>query len=57
VVPILPVKQQQFVRQRYEESRLARRRADKLLQCAKRAVELAIGDAEVAALKFLKENC
>lgn len=52
---VAPPQVQQDIRQAVEKSHIQKQRAAQLLDAAKRAVEIAIEDSEVTALKYLEE--
>jgi len=56
VIPILPMEKQQEISQKVQESFRLRNESKRLLNVAKTAVEIAIGESEEAALEYLKEN-
>ena len=56
VIPILPMEMQQEISQKVQESFRLRNESKRLLNVAKTAVEIAIGESEEAALEYLKEN-
>ena len=56
VIPILPMEKQQKISQKVQESFRLRNESKRLLNVAKTAVEIAIGESEEAALEYLKEN-
>lgn len=56
VIPILPMEKQQEISQKVQESFRLRNESKHLLNVAKTAVEIAIGESEEAALEYLKEN-
>lgn len=56
LIPILPMEKQQEISQKVQESFRLRDESKRLLNVAKTAVEIAIGESEEAALEYLKEN-
>ena len=56
VVPILPPAIQDEIRQKITESFFLRRQSKHLLECAKRAVELAIEQDEQTAIDWLEKE-
>lgn len=56
VIPVLPMEKQQEISQKVQESFRLRNESKRLLNVAKTAVEIAIGESEEAALEYLKEN-
>ena len=56
VVPILPKEKQAQIQQKVTESFSLRKQAEHLLECAKRAVEIAIEEDEQAALDWLEDE-
>jgi type I restriction enzyme, S subunit len=56
VVPILPQEIQEEIRQKITESFALRRQSKHLLECAKRAVEIAIEQDEQAAIDWLERE-
>lgn len=56
VIPVLPMEKQQKISQKVQESFRLRNESKRLLNVAKTAVEIAIGESEEAALEYLKEN-
>jgi restriction endonuclease S subunit len=56
LIPILDDKKQQQIQQKVTESFNLRKQSKLLLECAKRAVEIAIEQNEDAAIKWLQEN-
>lgn len=56
VIPILPMEKQQEISQKVQESFRLRNESKRLLNVAKTAVEIAIGESEETALEYLKEN-
>lgn len=55
VVPILPIHEQRRIKESMNSSEMLRRKAQSLLDRAKRAVEIAIEQSEVAAMRYLEE--
>lgn len=56
VIPVLPMEKQQEISQKVQESFRLRNESKRLLNVAKTAVEIAIGESEETALEYLKEN-
>lgn len=56
VVPILPVEVQEAIKQKISESFTLRRQSKHLLDCAKRAVEIAIEQDEQTAIEWLEKE-
>lgn len=56
LIPILPEDRQSQIQQKVTESFNLRKQSKHLLECAKRAVEIAIEQNEDAAIKWLKEQ-
>ena len=56
VVPLISTDVQPLIKQKTRNSFLLRERSKKLLELAKRAVELAIEEDETVALKLIKDN-
>lgn len=56
VIPILPKKKQERIQEKVVESFKLREQSKQLLECAKRAVEIAIEKNEKVALKYLEEK-
>lgn len=56
VVPIIDYKKQEQIAELVEESFKLKVESERLLEVAKKAVEMAIEENEIKALKFIKEN-
>ena len=56
VIPLLPVKKQTQIREKITESSKLRKQSKHLLECAKRAVEMAIEQNEQTAIKWLQKE-
>lgn len=56
LIPILPEDKQSLIKQKITESFNLRKQSKHLLECAKRAVEMAIEQNEDAAVKWLQEQ-
>lgn len=56
VVPIIDYKKQEQIAELVEESFKLKAESERLLEVAKKAVEMAIEENEIKALKFIKEN-
>lgn len=56
IIPVLDVPKQKELSQMVQDSFALRRQSEQLLDCAKRAVELAIEQGEDAAMAWLKEK-
>jgi hypothetical protein len=56
VIPILDDKKQQQIQQKITEAFDLRKQSKHLLECAKRAVEIAIEQNEDAAIKWLQKQ-
>lgn len=54
VIPMLDIKIQKLISDKVQESFALRRKSEQLLECAKRAVEIAIEEGEKIALEWLK---
>ncbi len=56
VIPILPIEKQNQIQQKVVESFNLRKQSKHLLECAKRAVEIAIERDEQTAIEWLEEE-
>ena len=56
VIPILPMDEQIKISEMVQESFRLRNKSERLLEVAKKAVEIAISDNEEKAMQFIKEN-
>ncbi|MCD6585415.1 MAG: hypothetical protein J7K96_06605, partial [Desulfobacteraceae bacterium] len=56
VIPLLPKEKQTMIQQKVTESFNLRKQSKHLLECAKKAVEIAIEQDEQAAMKWLKQE-
>ena len=57
IVPIIDYSKQQQIAKLIEESFSLKKQSEHLLEVAKRAVEIAIEENEVIAMKYIDENC
>ena len=56
VIPLLPVKKQTQIQKKITESSKLRKQSKHMLECAKRAVEMAIEQDEQTAINWLEKE-